>query len=180
MGFFKEYPYLYEGTVEQEHAYLNHYVSNPQAMLLLALDDTKLVGASTGIPLIAETILFTASQSVLQSRHIDPMRCYYYGEIMVDRLYQGRGIANALYQQQGHQAIKLGFEYAVIMTVMRPDNHPQKPKGYRSTDTLWPKLGFEPLNVTVDIPWSTIQADGSVVREANRVQCWVKKILSDF
>jgi len=48
---FKEFPYLYEGSLEGEEEYLNIYFSSTNSIVLLVLDGDKVVGFSNSIPL---------------------------------------------------------------------------------------------------------------------------------
>ena len=44
---FRDWPYLYDGTLDYERAYLESYRNNPGALLGGAFDGDRLVGAST-------------------------------------------------------------------------------------------------------------------------------------
>jgi hypothetical protein len=48
---FREFPYLYDGTLEYEMDYLEEYVSSERSLTVLAEYGDDIVGASTGIPL---------------------------------------------------------------------------------------------------------------------------------
>ena len=50
---FKEYPYLYYGTMAAEKNYMMLYTTDAKATLALAYDDNKIIGISTGIPLLS-------------------------------------------------------------------------------------------------------------------------------
>ena len=47
IGVFRDWPYLYDGTLDYERAYLTAYRDNPGALLVGAFDAGILVGAST-------------------------------------------------------------------------------------------------------------------------------------
>lgn len=48
---FRSFPYLYEGDTEYEKHYLAMYARSADSLLVLALADDVVVGASTGLPL---------------------------------------------------------------------------------------------------------------------------------
>ena len=52
---FRDFPYLYDGDLAYEERYLQTYIQASDSVIVLALDDDKVVGASTGIPLKYET-----------------------------------------------------------------------------------------------------------------------------
>lgn len=57
---FREFPYLYDGSIEYERNYLNTYTGSPESIAILVFDRNQMVGASTGLPLEDETDEFKA------------------------------------------------------------------------------------------------------------------------
>jgi hypothetical protein len=53
---FREYPYLYEGTMEYERNYLRSYAETEGSIIVGAFDGTQLVGASTALPMVGFTL----------------------------------------------------------------------------------------------------------------------------
>ena len=51
---FREFPYLYEGSLEYEKRYLQGYAQGLDNVVVVARDGTEVVGASTGMPLLLE------------------------------------------------------------------------------------------------------------------------------
>lgn len=52
---FREFPYLYDGSLDYERKYLKTYIGVADSVIVLALDEARVVGASTGLPMEAET-----------------------------------------------------------------------------------------------------------------------------
>lgn len=52
---FRDYPYLYEGDAEYEERYLRTYADAPDGVVVLVRDGDRVVGASSALPLAAET-----------------------------------------------------------------------------------------------------------------------------
>ena len=48
---FRDWPYLYHGSLENERAYLAHFAESPGAVCIAAYDGDEIVGAATGLPL---------------------------------------------------------------------------------------------------------------------------------
>jgi len=48
---FRDWPYLYDGSLEYEREYLATYRDNPGALLVGAFHDGRLIGASTSTPM---------------------------------------------------------------------------------------------------------------------------------
>ena len=51
---FREYPYLYEGTLDYERKYLSRYCKDDESILVLRKDEQGILGACTAIPLKSE------------------------------------------------------------------------------------------------------------------------------
>lgn len=52
---FKEFPYLYQGTIADEEKYLETYFNSPDATIILIFNNEKVVGLSSSIPLTRES-----------------------------------------------------------------------------------------------------------------------------
>lgn len=55
---FREYPYLYAGTLDYEARYLQTYADSPDSLCVLVRDAGRVVGAATALPLADETLEF--------------------------------------------------------------------------------------------------------------------------
>src|SRR5574337_1151454 len=82
---FKEYPYLYEGTLEYEYDYLNTYVKCPESVIIIAREGDNIIGASSAIPLQFETIEF---QQPFLDNNIDIKDVFYFGESVLKPEYR--------------------------------------------------------------------------------------------
>ena len=51
---FREYPYLKETNIEQQIKYIKDAAAHKESIAVLIFDNTTLVGASIGLPLIGE------------------------------------------------------------------------------------------------------------------------------
>ncbi|MET1411792.1 GNAT family N-acetyltransferase [Roseibium sp. HPY-6] len=164
---FRDWPYLYEGSMDYEAKYLQRYAETDGAVIVGAYDGETLVGAATGEPLGDE---FEAFQAPLKERGYDPTRIFYLAESVLDPAYRGQGVGHLFFDEREAHARKLGFEQATFCAVIRPDNHPKRPADYRPLDPFWRKRGYEKMNgVIVTFPWQDIGDAGETEKP---MQVW--------
>lgn len=140
---FHEWPYLYEGTMEEEETYLKHFAESENACVGLAEDDGKVVGATTAEPFSHAHADFRAP---FDAAGIDTSDIFYFGESVLLPQYRGHGIGHAFFDLREAAAWAWGAEKTAFCAVQRPDNHPLKPKDYRPLDSFWKKRGYERRN----------------------------------
>ncbi|HET7502612.1 MAG TPA: GNAT family N-acetyltransferase [Kofleriaceae bacterium] len=139
MAVFREFPYLYVGTLAYEHEYLGHYAASPAALIVVARDGERVVGAATAMPLGAHSDDVVPP---LAAAGYDPARVCYFGESVLDPAYRGRGVGNAFFTAREAHARAHGFTTAAFCAVVRPTDHPRRPVDYRPLDPMWAKHGF--------------------------------------
>ncbi|MFM2417063.1 MAG: hypothetical protein RL385_1786 [Pseudomonadota bacterium] len=136
---FREYPYLYDGTLDYERRYLASYAQCPESVVVVARDAGKVVGASTAMPLTAhgEGLVPTFAAA-----GIAPDSVYYFGESVLDAAYRGRGLGHAFFDHREATARDLGYAIAAFCAVVRPSDHPRRPAGYVPHDAFWSRRGY--------------------------------------
>ncbi len=137
---FAEYPYLYDGDRAYEETYLRSYVEAEQSVALLALDDGRVVGASTGAPLADEP---DETRAPFVARGEDLARVFYCGESLVRPAFRGRGLYRRFLSGRETFARERGFAYCAFCAVDRPPDHPAKPHDYVPLDAVWTAFGYE-------------------------------------
>jgi GNAT superfamily N-acetyltransferase len=148
---FREFPYLYVGTLDYEQEYLAHYAASPAALIVLARDGERVVGAATAMPLAAQ---LDDVVPPLAAAGYDPARVCYFGESVLDRAYRGRGLGNAFFVERQAHARAHGFATAAFCAVVRPEDHPRRPADHRPLDPLWIKHGFvRRPDITTTFAW---------------------------
>jgi GNAT superfamily N-acetyltransferase len=141
MQVFREFPYLYDGTVDYEMEYLQTYMDSPEAMAVLALDGTTVVGASTAVPMRWETAEF---KRPFIERGIDPEQVFYLGESVLLPQYRGGGLYRQFFAaREAHARSLREFEYACFCAVQRPHDHPLRPADYQPLDDIWRHFGYD-------------------------------------
>lgn len=168
---FKEFPYLYEGSLEDEEEYLNIYFSSINSIVLLVLDGDEVVGFSNSIPLNEE---MEEIKTPFITNDIDIKKYLYIGELMIKEKYRNKNLSNIIAKSHEEHARENNYTNMVFMTVIRPDNHPLKPKNYRPLEPLWKSLGYKPLErMKINFTWK--QVDGDIPQE-NQLGIWSKEL----
>ena len=141
MQVFRDFPYLYDGDLAYEARYLKTYIEAPDSVIVLAFDDDKVVGASTGVPLRHE--MDEVKQPFLDAGlNIDEI--FYCGESVLLSEYRGQGAGVAFFNHREAHAESLeGIKYSCFCGVQRPDNHPARPADYQPLDQFWRNRGYK-------------------------------------
>ena len=137
---FRDYPYLYDGSLEYERDYLRTYLSSPDSLVVLAFDDDQVVGATTCLPLRDEGPEFQAA--FLKANYDIDTICYF-GESILLPQYRGQGIGKAFFtHREAHARSLPNIRLTTFCAVDRPTDHPLRSPNYRPLDTLWTSQGY--------------------------------------
>jgi len=170
MRVFRDWPYLYAGSIEYEREYLAHYQAAADSVFVLALNDANdIVGCSTGLPMIEAQEEFR--QPFLKADY-DLERVFYFGESVLDPAWRGCGIGHAFFDEREAHARRSGHDITTFCAVVRPDDHPLRPTHYRPLDDFWNKRGYAPAKgLTTRFGWRDIDATNE---SEKLMQFWVK------
>jgi GNAT superfamily N-acetyltransferase len=136
---FRAFPYLYEGTIDNERRYLATYASDERCLVVAAWDGGVMVGASTAMPAAVHGDEIAPS---LQAGGLAPAETYYFGESVLDEAYRGRGLGHAFFDHREAVARELGFRWAAFCAVERAADHPARPADYSPLVSFWRKRGY--------------------------------------
>ncbi len=151
---FREFPYLYDGTAEYEKHYLQTYLDCPQSIAVLAWDDNKLIGASTGLPMMAEVAEF---QAPFVKSGYELSSLFYCAESVLLPEYRGQGLYREFFLRREQHALLCGADKAVFCAVVRPSDHPLRPESYQPLDSVWSHFGYFPLpGFTTEFSWQDL------------------------
>lgn len=156
---FREYPYLYDGSIEYERDYLAVYQHCPRSRVVLVTDPARgLVGATTCMPLADEAPEF---QAPFRAAGIDVGGFLYFGESVVLREWRGRGLGREFFARREAHARRLGLRAATFCAIDRPADHPLRPPDYRPLDGFWAGLGYtRQPELTMVLSWKEIGEAG--------------------
>lgn len=136
---FRDYPYLYDGSLEYERDYLQSYLKSPRSLVALVLDQGEVVGATTCMPMIEEGPEF---QAAFVKAGYDLSTICYFGESILLPPYRGRGLGKEFFLRREAHAQRLGARLTTFCAVDRAVDHPLRPKDYVPLDGLWAKQGY--------------------------------------
>ncbi|MBI1244818.1 MAG: GNAT family N-acetyltransferase [Alphaproteobacteria bacterium] len=168
---FRDWPYLYEGSIEYERKYLVKYAGIETATVVVARADSTIVGASTALPLLrAEEEL----QAPFRRTGLDPAEFYYYGESVLLPEWRGRGTGVAFFTARETRARALGFRFGTFCGVVRAADHPARPAGYVPLDGFWGHRGYAKLpGVTASFSWRDV---GDTEATSKPMEFWSKRL----
>jgi GNAT superfamily N-acetyltransferase len=137
---FRDYPYLYDGTIAHEKEYLNRYIKSSAAFLFAVFDAEKMVGATTCIALKDET---PDIQEPFMEAGISLDEVCYFGESILLKEYRGKGLGVRFFEEREKHAANLKASIKAFCAVKRAINHPLKPKDYQDLSSFWLKRGYQ-------------------------------------
>lgn len=137
---FREFPYLYDGSLDYEQEYLKTYANVAGSVIVLALDGDKVVGASTGLPMESEPDYV---REPFRNEGYDPARVFYFGESVLLKSYRGQGIGAKFFVEREAHAYALNrFDFTCFCAVERAADHPSRPADFIPLDAFWERRGY--------------------------------------
>jgi GNAT superfamily N-acetyltransferase len=137
---FREYPYLYDGTLEYEMDYLQTYVRSADSLVVLVKDPAgQVVGATTCLPLRDEGPEF---QEPFLKHGYEVASICYFGESILLPDWRGLGLGKEFFRRRESHTRRLGLGTSAFCAVNRPADHPRRPADYRPLDEFWAAQGY--------------------------------------
>jgi GNAT superfamily N-acetyltransferase len=168
---FRAFPYIYDGDVNYERRYLQTYRDSDDAILVAAFEGDRLVGASTGTPMTQHADDFAAA---FAGQDIPLDQIFYCAESVLLPEYRGQGVGHAFFDAREAHARALGLSYSAFCGVVRPADHPLRPRDYGPLDPFWRKRGYAPLEgVVANYRWKDLDQPDET---DHPLQFWVRKI----
>ena len=168
---FRAFPYLYDGDPAYEADYLADFAAAEGAVIVVARDGNRVVGAATAAPIATQD---AAWQAPLATAGFDVARVFYFGESVLLPEYRGQGVGHAFFDHREAQARALGASHTAFCSVIRADDHPARPADHRPLDSFWRGRGYAPLaGVTAWFDWKTVGGSGE---EPHELQYWTRTL----
>lgn len=156
---FREYPYLYDGSMAYEAQYLHKFSRTSDSLVVvLKNQDGQIVGALTGLPLIHEEANVTAP---FVDQQLDLNGVFYISEILIYQAYRNKGFGKQMMQAAEAFVQRLErYQRLALATVVREKDHPLMPAGYRDSAPFWLLHGYQPQpDLICTIAWQQIDQD---------------------
>lgn len=167
---FRDFPYLYDGSLDYERDYLRAYLS-PGAVVVVALDDGRIVGAATGAPMADHAADFGAA---FADRPEPLDQIFYCAESVLLPDYRGQGLGHAFFDAREGHARTLGTRWTAFCSVIRPADHPARPADYRPLDGFWTRRGYQPLpGVVAQFSWRDLDQPSDTTKD---LQFWMRPL----
>lgn len=168
---FRDWPYIYEGSLEYEADYLKVYQTSPGALVVGAFDGARLVGASTASPMEDHAEEFSEP---LRMIGLPISQIYYAAESVLLPEYRGQGAGHRFFDLREARARELGKSHLAFCSVMRPKDHPLRPQSYRTNDSFWEKRGYAPVpGAVAAFSWTDL---GDSVQTKKPLQFWMRAL----
>lgn len=168
---FRDWPYLYDGTLDYEREYLKTYRDNPNALLVGAFDGARLVGASTSTLMEDHAEAFS---DPLRAIGLPVQSILYGAESVLLPEYRGQGIGHRFFDLREAHARALGRSHIAFCSVTRPEDHPARPEAARTNDAFWQGRGYAPLRgVLAEFAWRDV---GDSRESVKFLQFWLGKV----
>ena len=170
MAVFRDWPYLYEGDAAYERDYLSAY-QEAGALVVGAFDGARMVGAATAAPMERHDDAFAAA---FAGTGRDLSDIYYLAESVLLPEWRGRGLGHAFFDAREAEGRRQARRFAAFCSVIRPEDHPDRPEGAHSHDTFWRGRGYAPLpGVVAQLDWRDV---GSEAETRKSLQFWGKDL----
>ncbi|KPK33924.1 MAG: acetyltransferase [Betaproteobacteria bacterium SG8_40] len=172
---FREFPYLYAGSLGYESDYLRTYLDVPDSVVVIALDGGRVVGVSTGLPLAAET---DNVKQPFVDHHRDPEKVFYFGESVLQKPYRGKGLGVRFFEErEAHARMHDRFGFTAFCAVHRDAGHHRRPADYVPLDDFWIKRGYRKHpELSTAFSWQDLD---EVSASPKLMIFWLKRITRD-
>lgn len=169
---FREWPYLYHGSLDYESDYLRAFANAPGAVIVGAFDGAALVGASTAAPLAAQADYVIAPFRAAELALGD---YFYFGESVLKHAYRNLGLGVQFFDAREAAARETpGIRTTTFCAVIREAHDPRAPDGYKPLDGFWGRRGYVRWDgMTCAIGWTEV---GAGHETQQRMQFWRKDL----
>ena len=169
---FKEFPYIYDGSLDYEVTYLGRYFESLTAQIFVAEDQNhQLVGMSTCLHLREE--MDEIREPFLQAQ-IPIDQVFYFGESLLQAKYRGLGIGKKFFELREKHALSFpNIKMTAFCSVDRPEDHILKPENYKPLDDFWSSRGYQKQSeMKCFLDWKDISKSETTTKS---LTFWTKK-----
>jgi ribosomal protein S18 acetylase RimI-like enzyme len=168
---FREYPYFYDGNLENEKNCLSQYLSANSALVIVKSGE-RIIGAITGIPL---NEAFSDCKNFFVENEIPMEGIFYLGEISLLKEYRGQGIGAQMYElfEEFVRKNRIYKEIA-LCEVMSPKEDPRCTSDCFYLDSFLTKIGYIKNPAwTIQFSWKELNSQEEFYHP---MRFWSKKL----
>lgn len=170
---FRDWPYLYDGSLENEREYLKAFAKSKTSTMVLAQDRTdagaKVVGVATAMALSEES---KSIRKPFAAAGLDVSQWFYLAESVLQHEYRGRGLGHAFFEEREAAGKRAGFHKFTFCAVQRAEDDPRRPEEARSLEPFWRQRGYAPLGFSCSLEWREV---GSPAPTEQKLQFWARQ-----
>ncbi|HEV2601172.1 MAG TPA: hypothetical protein VGT41_02640 [Candidatus Babeliales bacterium] len=175
---FREYPYLYEGTVAEDTEYVQWLVGLQHSAVAASYLDGEPVGFVSGIAFVDNEQEFKGSCALFEENGLDPKDFYYVPEAIVAAAHRNKSLFTRLHSLLEEHVKSLGYK-ASCLVLESHEQHPLKPVDYKGPDEAFIKTGYSKTRMLTSCAWPTIQPDGPAKNQVHPLTYWIKNLKHD-
>jgi hypothetical protein len=173
------YPYLW--VPAEGEAFLTLFINEKSTLLTLIKREGHVVGIAAGMAFDSEKLanFFEAPLAKLaEEQGICPEELYYLSFFLTaPDCRNEQAIVDAIYDAQATHAKLLNKTRICFWSSVEMPQHPLKPNTITPIEPWGYTIkGYEPMRIELNLPWSTLQIDGSVKEEVHPVQFFMKSL----
>jgi hypothetical protein len=170
---FRDWPYLYDGSVENEREYLKAFAKAQSSTMVLARAQTPggavVVGVATAMALSEES---KSIRKPFAAAGLDVSQWFYLAESVLQPEYRGRRLGHAFFDEREAAGKRAGFHKFTFCAVQRNDDDPRRPTDARSLEPFWRQRGYAPLGFSCSLQWKEV---GGATPTPQKLQFWARQ-----
>jgi|SRR5579862_3226096 len=169
---FREYPYHQETNMEQQIKHIKDAAAHKESIAVLIFDNTTLVGASIGVPLVAES---KEIQTPFLEQQLPIQNYYFFSASVLLKPYRGRGIGHHFFDvREAHVLHFKKYSHICFCSPLRPEPDPERPEDFLPLDDFWRKRGYiHHPDMQCHLPWTPVNTQHS---ETKTMTFWLKHL----
>lgn len=170
----RAYPYLYDGTYDQQEALWRELIAWKNNAVVIALYQEKPVGFMAGVNFSDYNHHFSESVELFKNNGLSSADYYYIVSCIVLPEFRGRKIMEKMGEILEGFIKPYNYSYVCFATSNKDENDPLRPADYRSAEHVWLRSWFKKTNLIVRANWDTLQPDGSKKDQEHELVFWVR------
>lgn len=171
---FKEFPYLYVGTMDYEAKYFEKFTKNSKSYIEVIYYDGKVLGVCTGTPLKSDTDILKEAEALFDMNGLCSDEYFYVGEVIIDETLRGQGLASKLLNNAENYAGTINLKKLTLTTVVRSSKDKRMPQNYKNINSVWLKNGYLKSGLNFSYNWPSLNESQVVVDMDHIMEFWTK------